>query len=475
MLLLVLIFWELKMLGKNEAVIVGINGQVVEAQFSSTYFPRIYDILTLKDDTSTKLEVVSTSGKDTFFCLSLNNMEKLGRGVIVVNTEEKLLVPAGKKVLGRAFDIFGNTFDNKGDLLAESFVELNKEQEISLDNVALSLGVLETGIKAIDFFAPVLKGGKIGMFGGAGVGKTVLLNELINNFIIKSSDKKTVSVFSAVGERSREAKELYDSLLANNASDSVAMIVGQMGENPAIRHKTAYAGVALANHFRDSLKTDVLFLIDNIYRFAQAGNELSTLMNMLPSEDGYQPILVSEMGQLHSNLISTNDGYITSIEAVFVPSDDFTDFGVRSIHPYLNSFVILSREVYQQGILPAIDLLESSSTALTREIVGDFHYNAYESAKNILQKAKSLDRIVSLIGFSELSLDDQITYKRSLIIKNYMTQNFFVTSKQTGKEGNYVKLIDTVEDVLDIVEGKYDKEDPANFLYKGKIVGKVRV
>jgi F-type H+/Na+-transporting ATPase subunit beta len=463
------------MLSKNEGIIIGVNGQIVEIEFSSTYFPNIFDIVTLKDNEKTKLEVIATSGKNSYFCLSLNNMGKLGRGLTVVNTEQKMTIPAGKNVLGRAFDIFGNTFDNKGELSGTEYVELNKQDQVGLDNVALSLGVLETGIKAIDFFAPVLKGGKIGMFGGAGVGKTVLLNELINNFIIKSEDKKTVSVFSAVGERSREAKELYDSLLANNASDSVAMVVGQMGENPAIRYKTAYAGVALANHFRDSLKTDVLFLIDNIYRFAQAGNELSTLMNMLPSEDGYQPTLVSEMGQLHSNLISTNDGYITSVEAVFVPSDDFTDFGVRSIHPYLNSFVILSREVYQQGILPAIDLLESSSTALTREIVGDFHYNAYESAKNILQKSKSLDRIVSLIGFSELSLDDQITYKRSQIIRNYMTQNFFVISKQTGKEGSYVKLIDTVEDVLDIVEGKYDKEDPANFLYKGKLVGKIRV
>jgi len=463
------------MLGKNEGIIIGVNGQIVEIEFSSTYFPNIFDIVTLKDNEKTKLEVIATSDKNRYFCLSLNNMEKLGRGLTVVNTEQKMTIPAGPKVLGRAFDIFGNTFDNKGELSGTEYVELNKQDQVGLDNVALSLGVLETGIKAIDFFAPVLKGGKIGMFGGAGVGKTVLLNELINNFIIKSEDKKTVSVFSAVGERSREAKELYDSLLANNASDSVAMVIGQMGENPAIRYKTAYAGVALANHFRDSLKTDVLFLIDNIYRFAQAGNELSTLMNMLPSEDGYQPTLVSEMGQLHSNLISTNDGYITSVEAVFVPSDDFTDFGVRSIHPYLNSFIILSREIYQQGILPAIDLLESSSTALTREIVGDFHYNAYESAKNILQKSKSLDRIVSLIGFSELSLDDQITYKRSQIIKNYMTQNFFVTSKQTGKDGSYVKLIDTVEDVLDIVEGKYDKEDPSNFLYKGKLVGKVRV
>ncbi len=460
----------------KEGIIVAVNGQIVEVEFSLNYKPSIKNILVLKDDLSTKLEVLTTAGKNTYFCLSLNNLEKLGRGKVVVNTENRLLIPAGSKVLGRAFDIFGNTFDNKGELLTDEYVDLHDEQQLSLDKVAVSSDVLETGIKAIDFFAPALKGGRIGMFGGAGVGKTILLNELINNIIINSnSEKKTVSVFSAVGERSREAKELYDSLISNKASDSVAMIVGQMGENPAIRYKTAYAGASLARYFRDKNKSDVLFLIDNMYRFAQAGNELSTLMNMLPSEDGYQPTLVSEMGQLHHKLVSTTDGCITSIEAVFVPSDDFTDFGVRSIHPYLNSFIILSREIYQQGILPAIDLLESSSTALTREIVGDFHYNAYESAKGILQKAKTLERIVSLIGFSELSLDDQVVYKRSQIIKSYMTQNFFVTAKQTGKVGNYVKLVDTVEDVLDIVEGKYDKENPDDFLYKGKIVGKVRV
>jgi len=463
------------MLDNKEAVIIGVNGQIIEVEFSALYSPKTYDILHLKNDPETKLELVSSASRHSYFCLSLNNTEKLGKGKVLVCTEEQLQIPAGKEILGRAIDIFGNTYDGKGKLNPKQFIKIHNNLEQSLENLKISSEVLETGIKAIDFFAPILKGGKIGMFGGAGVGKTVLLNELINNIIIKSEpNKKSLSVFGAVGERSREAKELYESLVKNKAGDSVAMIVGQMGENPAIRYKTAYAAASLANHFRDENKSDVLFLIDNMYRFAQAGNELSTLMNKLPSEDGYQPTIVSEMGALHENLLSTKDGYITSIEAVFVPSDDFTDFGVRSISPFLNAFVILSREVYQQGILPAIDLLESSSTALTREIVGDFHYNAYERAKSILQKAKSLDRIVSLIGFSELSLEDQITYKRSQVIKNYMTQNFFVTSVQTGKEGSYVKLADTVEDVLDIVEGKYDKNSPDEFLYKGKLVGKVR-
>jgi len=463
------------MLDKKEAMVVGINGQIIEVEFSTLYNPNIYDILVLKNNPETKLEIVSSASKTSYHCLSLNNTNSISRGGILVNTEKKLLLPAGDKVLGRAFDIFGRAFDKKGKLITDEYIDTHINTEESLDNIKQSTTILETGIKAIDFFAPILKGGRVGMFGGAGVGKTVILNELINNIIINSKDKKTFSVFSAVGERSREANELYNSLIDNKASDSVAMVVGQMGENPAVRYKTAYAGASLAGYFRDQKKSDVLYLIDNMYRFAQAGNELATLMNQLPSEDGYQPTLVSEMGALHQKLLSTNNGYITSIEAVFVPSDDLTDFGVRSINPYLNSFVILSREVYQQGILPAIDLLQSSSTALTREIVGDFHYNAYERSKSILQKAKSLDRIVSLIGFSELSLEDQITYRRSQIIKNYMTQNFFVTAKQTGNKGSYVKIEDTVEDMLDIVEGKYDKENPDNFLYKGKIVGKVRV
>ena len=460
----------LNMKQSKNAVIVGVNGQVIEVEFSSHYAPEIHDILTLEEDVTTLLEVFSSVSKNTYYCLALNNLHKLGRGMVVINSEKKLRIPAGRAVLGRAFDIFGNSFDGLGQIESDSYVTLAKTKGVDLDKAVLSTEILETGIKAIDFFAPLITGGKLGLFGGAGVGKTVLINELINNLIIDSkTNKKIVSVFSAVGERSREAKELHERLKENAAHDSVALIVGQMGENPAIRHNTASAGAVLANHFRDSLKTDVLFFIDNIYRFTQAGSELSTLMNMLPSEDGYQPTLVSELGQLHSNLMSTSDGYITSIETVFVPSDDFTDFGVRAIQPHLTSFVVLSRAIYQEGVLPAVDLLESSSTALTRSIVGDVHYGAYEMARNILQKAKNLDRIVSLIGYSELSLEDQVVYKRSQLLRNYMTQNFLATAKQTGRERDYVKMQDTIKDVMGIVEGRYDTEIPENFLYIGKI------
>ncbi len=242
-----------------------------------------------------------------------------------------------------------------------------------------------------------------------------------------------------------------------------------MGESPAIRFRTAYSGVALAEHFRDNLKHDVLFLMDNMYRFAQAGHELSILMGSIPSEDGYQSTLTSEMSSLHERLISNNNGTITSIEAVFVPSDDMTDYGVRSIFPYLDTYVILSRDVYQEGRVPAIDLLESTSTGLSRDFVSPFHYLSYMEAKNILERARKLERIVSLIGSSELSLRDQEIYRRATTIRNYMTQNFFTTKEQTGKEGSHIDLKETVEDVMGIIEGKYDNVPPEKFLYIGSI------
>jgi len=459
---------------KNIGHIIGIDSQIVKIKATSTQKIKMYDILTVEGVEDILLEVINSGELGIYFCLCLGDPSKLFRGLNVSNTNNELKIPSGDAILGRAIDIYGNTHDNKGDLKASEYISMGTNKRHRVQDVKVSTEVLETGIKAIDFFAPILKGGRVGMFGGAGVGKTVILNELINNILIHGKEKNTLSVFSAVGERSREAKELYDSLNKNKASKNVAMIVGQMGESPAVRFKTAFAGASLARDFRDSKKTDILFLIDNIYRFAQAGNELSTLLNRLPSEDGYQPTITSEMAKFHENLVSTNDGYITSIEAVFVPSDDITDFGVQSVAPYLNSFIVLSRDVYQEGRLPAIDLLESSSTALRRGVVTDFHYNAYEQARGVLEKAKSLERIVSLIGFSELSLNDRVIYNRAQIIKSYMTQNFFVVEEQTGKPGEYVKLIDTVEDVLDIVEGKYDKEGPDSFLYIGKKIGKVR-
>ena len=313
-----------------------------------------------------------------------------------------------------------------------------------------------------------MKGGKMGLFGGAGVGKTMLLTEILHN-IVGTSEGKSVSVFAGVGERSREGLELYEALQKTNSMHLSSLIFGTMGKNAAIRFLTAFASVRLAEFYRDVVGSDVLFFIDNLFRFAQAGNELSTLMNIIPSEDGYQATLESEMGLFHERLVSTDKAHITSIEAIYVPSDDLLDYSVQSIFPYLESIVVLSRNVYQQGLVPAIDILASSSGNLEPGIVGEFHYEVAINARNILKRAESLERIVSLVGESELSKEDQITYRRAKRIKYYMTQNFFVAEAQKEEKGNYVPLETTVKDVNSIIMGKYDKVSEEQFLYIGGI------
>jgi len=452
--------------------ITSINSHIVEVEFPSVK-PSLHDILTLEKGEGGEviLEVIGSSTPTKFFCLSLSSSALLHKGAFVVNTKKQLSVPAGEKVLGRVFDVFGNPHDGLGELdKSEAYPVYSKVQN-SVEEVKVPNHILETGIKAVDFFAPVSKGGKAGLFGGAGVGKTVLLTELIHNILIlnKQKERGRVSVFSAVGERSREAQELYNLALDSKISDLMTLILGQMGESAAVRFRTAYAGVALAEYFRDEAKKDVLFVMDNMYRFAQAGHELSILMNTIPSEDGYQATLESEMAALHERLISNENGYITSIEAVFVPSDDMTDYGVRSIFPFLDTYIVLSRDVYQRGRMPAIDILESNSTAISHNVISPFHYLAYIEAKNVLERARKLERIVSLIGFSELSLKDQETYNRGSMIKNYMTQNFFTTTGQTGRRGVYVPVEKTVNDVMSILEGKYDGIKPEKFLYIGTI------
>ena len=483
---------ENKMNNQPIGRIVGIRGQVVEVEVDGSP-PKIFDILTVKqqegnvtDNIKVILEVISFEGGGRFFCLGLSGIKSLQRGLQVINTGQQLMMPVGKKLLGRAIDIFGNVHDGKGELLIE---DLQKTYEIGMQgtaNIRVSTEIEETGIKAMDFFCPVLRGGKVGLFGGAGVGKTILLTELINNLVVarkesitddehyklsgqKFAKHEVVAVFSAVGERSREAQELYSKLTETKAIDKMALVLGQMGENPAVRSRTAFAGAALAGYFRDEFKSDVLFLIDNVYRFAQAGHELSMMMNTIPSEDGYQPTMDSEMGRLHERLLSTEDGFVTAIEAIFVPSDDMTDYGVRSIFPFLDTFVILSRDVYQEGRLPAIDILASTSRALNKEIVGKSHYEAYLEAKRVLEQADNLENIVSLVGFSELSFEDQTLYKRATLLKNYMTQPFFTTTEQTGKEGSYVSLSNTIKDVVDIIKGKYDILHPEKLKYIGEI------
>ena len=475
----------------QKGTVVAILGQIAEVEFLGDV-PKIHDVLLLEEDgqgvsqdakmaseskvggiegasvhdLKVRLEVYASSSPSRFYCLLLGSPEKLVRGSVVVNTGAPIKIPAGDGVLGRVIDLFGDPQDG-GEAITGDMLPIFSEKTQSSE-VIVPTEILETGIKVIDFFAPILRGGKVGIFGGAGVGKTILITEIIHNVVVLNKDSRALSIFTGVGERIREGQELFETLGESKVLPQVALLFGQMGENPAIRFRTAVAGSALAEYFRDEGR-DVLFFIDNIFRFAQAGYELGTLMNTIPGEGGYQATLTSEMAGFHERLVSTSKGNITSVEAIYVPSDDITDPGVQSVLPYLDSSVVLSRNIYQEGRYPAVDFLSSTSSALSVETVGQEHYRTYLDAQNLLKRAVTLERIVSLIGESELPPDDQVLYKRSRLLKSYMTQSFFVMEAQSGRKGEYVKIAETVSDVRAILEGKYDAVEPEKLLFVGKL------
>lgn len=450
----------------NIGQIIGVQGQIIEVEFKNSQ-PTTHDILVLDGDATIKMQVASPSGPSSFFCLSLSPTDKLCRGLKVINTKKPIMIPTGAGVLGRAMNIFGEPIDGLGEIKKESERPIYSEG-LDYSEIVKHNEILETGIKAIDFLSPMIRGGKIGLFGGAGVGKTVLLTEIIHNVVVLHQGKG-LSVFAGVGERIREGHELYETLAEKGVLPSVSLVLGTMGENPAVRFLTGFTGVTLAEYFRDSLKKDVLFFIDNVFRFAQAGNELSVLMNTIPSEDGYQATLTSEMASFHERLVSCANNSITSIEAIYIPNDDILDQGVQAIFPYLDSSVVLSRNIYQEGLLPAVDLLSSASANLSPGIVGQLHYDVALKALNLLKQATSLERIVSLVGESELSPSDKLIYERAKKLRNFMTQNFFVTENQTGKKGAYVPRETTVADVNDLLSGRYDEITDDKFSYIGSI------
>ena len=450
----------------TEGTIVAIKGQIIEVEFRGIK-PAINEILTLEGDPTAIFEVYSSSSDESFYCFLLRHAKPLQRGMKVVNTNKPLVVPVGNGLLGRVVNVFGEVLDAGGPLKDTKFAPISPNN-IPYDHIAVPSVVLETGIKVIDFFSPILKGSRVGLFGGAGVGKTILLTEIIHNVVVLHKGEN-VSVFAGVGERAREGHELYETLKASNVLQKVALIFGQMGENAAVRFRTAMAAATIAEHFRDVEKTDVLFFIDNVFRFAQAGYELGTLMNQIPSQDGYQPTLASELASVQERLVSTTSGNMTSIEAIYVPSDDLTDYAVQSIFPFLSSSVVLSRGIYQEGRFPAVDILSSTSSALGKETVGESHYSLYIVAQSLLKRAIELERIVSLIGESELSTADQSIYRRAKILRNYFTQNFFTTELQTGKKGVYVALPELVNDVGQILSGRYDDVPAQSFMNIGSL------
>ena len=394
--------------------------------------------------------------KNRVRCIVLSGQEGLTRGMPVVYANKKLSIPSGEGVLGRVINLHGKPVDGLGELVHIKEVEVVRDAP-DIDEIVVSREVWETGIKAVDFFAPLVKGGRMGLFGGAGVGKTILLTEIMHNVFMQSKNGR--AVFAGVGERTREGRELFEVLREKKVLKNTSLVYGSMGEDPAVRWLTAIGAVAIAEDMRDS-GHNTLFFIDNMFRYAQAGSELSQMSENMMSEDGYQPNLNEDMALLHERLVSTKSGFISAIEAIYVPADDLTDQAVLAVYPYLNSVLTLSREVYQEGRFPAIDILSSSASSTNLEILGEKHYKTLIEAQQILSKAKELSRMVALVGESELSSENKDVYHRAELIKAYMTQPFSSVEDQTGIKGVYVTREQTVTDVEAILKGKYDTKTP---------------
>lgn len=443
--------------------VVSIAGNVVLAEFFDEK-PRVHELLTTKESDKVMLEVYSSESKDRMYCLCLTGVDSLRRGAYLTSIGSTITVPVGESVLGRVLDVFGNPIDDPTKLLEHVSRRSIFSSDVELSKVATAEQILETGIKAIDFFSPILRGSKVGIFGGAGVGKTVLLSEIINNIVI-SNASDYVSIFAGVGERIRECRELYETFADAKVLDRVSLVYATMGENPALRFRIAFAGATLSEYFRDELGKDVIFFIDNIFRYAQAGLELSNIMNTMPGEGGYQATLLSEMAQFHERLYSTKERAITTFEAVYVPGDDTLDQAVQAIFPYLDSTMVLSRQVYQEGRFPAVDILQSSSLAVNRNLIDRKHYDALLESRRVLEEARSLERIVSLIGESELSEEKRHIYRRAKVLQNYMTQDLHSVAAQTHRPGVSVALKDTVAFVERILSGEFDTREAKEFLY----------
>ena len=448
----------------DSGIIETVHGSVAEVSFFGQQ-PARRDILTTADQT-VLLEVFGSASPTSVSCFILTPQEQLSRGMQVINTKKSLQIPVGREVLGRAFNIFGEANDEQGKLQNKVSRSLYQTTQPDLTDVIAPHEVVETGIRVFDFFTPLLRGGKTGLVGGAGVGKTVILTQLVQRIALKNREANPdLVVFSAVGERSREAHELYNDLKISGILPYTSLILGQMGENPVIRFRTAYAGATLVEYIRDELGKNVLFFMDNMYRFTQAGHELATTMNTIPSEDGYQATLTSEMADLNERLISTKQSSVTSFIAIFVPADDFTDYGTRSAFSYLDTTIMLSRDIFQSERYPAVDILASSSAAINPTTIEMNHYLAYMQAKKVLEKASKLERIVSLVGTGELSGENQAIYIQAQQITNYMTQDLFLTETETGHPSVYEPRDITVKTVQQILAGDFAEIDPENFKF----------
>ena len=446
--------------------IIQVMGPVVDVEFEDENLPAIRDALeVLNGDKKSVMEVAQHIGNNTVRCIMLASSEGLHRDMEVTATGAGIKTPVGEQTLGRLFNVLGEAIDGGAQPDTEEKWEIHREPP-TFEEQNPAEEILETGIKVIDLLAPYAKGGKIGLFGGAGVGKTVLIQELISNI---ATEHGGYSIFTGVGERSREGNDLWTEMKASGVLDKTALVFGQMNEPPGARMRVGLTGLTMAEYFRDKGGKDVLLFIDNIYRFTQAGSEVSALLGRMPSAVGYQPTLQTEMGALQERITSTKNGSITSVQAVYVPADDLTDPAPATTFAHLDATTVLSRSIVELGIYPAVDPLESTSRILDPRIVGEEHYKVARDVQEILQKYKELQDIIAILGMDELSEEDKMVVSRARKVQRFLSQPFFVAGQFTGLEGRYVPISDTIQGFKEIIEGKYDDIPESYFLNCGSI------
>ncbi len=451
---------------KNIGKVVQIIGAVVDIQFTKENLPNLLNAIEIELNGKPLIcEVAQHIGDDVVRCIAMASTDGLVRGVEAVDTGSPITVPVGNETLGRIFNLLGEPVDNKPAPQSGERWAIHREPPAYEDQTA-SNEILETGIKVIDLICPYLKGGKIGLFGGAGVGKTVLIQELINNI---ANEHNGISVFTGVGERTREGNDLYNEMTESGVIDKTVLVYGQMNEPPGARMRVGLSGLTMAEYFRDVEGQDVLLFIDNIFRFTQAGSEVSALLGRMPSAVGYQPTLATEMGALQERITSTNKGSITSVQAVYVPADDLTDPAPATTFAHLDATTTLSRNIASLGIYPAVDPLDSTSRILSPDIVGQEHYEVARSVQNILQRYKELQDIIAIMGMDELSDEDKLTVSRARKIQRFLSQPFSVAEQFTGMQGKYVPLKETIRGFKEIIEGVHDDLPESAFLFAGTI------
>jgi F-type H+-transporting ATPase subunit beta len=443
-----------------------IQGVVIEATFPNGELPEIYNAITvMRGDDLLTLEVQQHLGDDRVRCVAMDSTDGLSRGQEVTDTGGPITVPVGEGVLGRILNVLGEPIDNAGDIEYEERWPIHRPAP-NVENLTPTTEMFETGIKVVDLLAPYAKGGKVGLFGGAGVGKTVLIQELINNL---AQEHGGLSAFCGVGERSREGNDLWLEMKESGVIDKTILVFGQMNEPPGARMRVALSGLTMAEYFREKGGQDVLLFIDNIFRFVQAGSEVSALLGRMPSQVGYQPTLETEMGQLQERITSTRDGSVTSVQAIYVPADDLTDPAPASVFAHLNATTVLSRAISEKGIYPAVDPLDSTSTILKPDILGEEHFTTANRVKEILQRYKELQDIIAILGIDELSDEDKLIVGRARRVERFLSQPFFVAEAFTGTPGQYVPIAETIRGFKEIIDGQHDDVPESAFFLKGTI------